>query len=304
MRYPDRQNRRASTRSPEGDGQGCCPAGNCTAAGGTETETRVNDGAGSGIDHKDRVRSQFGSIAGEYVSSPTHRTGGDLLRLVELASCGPTDMALDVATGGGHTALALAAHVGQVVASDLTPKMLDAAREFIEQQGATNVSFELADAEQLPFLEQSFDIVSCRIAPHHFGDVQLFCKEVARVLKPGGRFVLMDSVSPDDDNLDAFINELEWRRDTTHVRSYSLGEWHTFIEHAGLTVDSYEHIVRQFDYETWTARTRMTAEAKAGLDRFVINQADEVHEYYDVRVDGDQILSFADHKVLIRSIKR
>lgn len=260
--------------------------------------------AGSEVDHKERVRTQFGSTAADYVSSPKHRAGADLLRLVELAGCQPADTALDIATGGGHTALVLAAHVSQVVASDLTPKMLAAARGFIEEQGATNVSFEIADAEQLPFADGSFDIVSCRIAPHHFGDVQAFCNEVARVLKQGGRFVLMDSVSPDDDTLDAFINELEWRRDTTHVRSYSLAEWNSFIETAGLTIDAHEFVEREHEYETWTARSRMTSEAKAALDRFVLNQSDEVRDYFGIRIDGDQILSFADHKVLIRSTKR
>lgn len=268
------------------------------------TETRVSSEAGSGIDHKERVRSQFGSTAADYVSSPKHRAGADLQRLVELAGCGPDDIALDIATGGGHTALALAPHVGQVVASDLTPKMLEAARGFIEEQAATNVTFEIADAEQLPFEDRSFGIVSCRIAPHHFGDVQAFCNEVARVLKPGGRFVLMDSVSPDDDRLDAFINELEWRRDTTHVRSYSLNEWRSFIEHAGLAVEQYEFVEREHEYESWTARSRMTPEARAGLDQFVLNQPVSVHEYFGIRLEGDRILSFIDHKVLIRSTKR
>lgn len=256
-----------------------------------------------GTDHKQRIRNQFGSIAQEYVISPGHRTGRDIDRLVELAGCEPTDEALDIATGGGHTALAIAPHVATVVSSDLTPRMLDAAREFIEGEGVTNVSFELADAEQLPFQDGSFDIVTCRIAPHHFGDVQAFCNEVARVLRAGGRFVLMDSISPDDDDLDAFINELEWRRDTTHIRSYSLAEWQSFIEDAGLTVEGIELVNRAHQYEDWCARSRMTPEAKAGLDRFVLGQPQRVKDYFDIQINGDAILSFADHKALIRSTK-
>ncbi len=263
----------------------------------------ANDRAGD-TEHKERVRSQFGSTAANYVSSPRHRAGADLQRLVDLAGCQPTDTALDIATGGGHTALALAPHVGHVIASDLTPQMLEAAREFIEDQGASNVSFEIADAEQLPFQDRSFDVVSCRIAPHHFGDIQAFCNEVARVLKPEGRFVLMDSVSPEDETLDTFINELEWRRDTTHVRSYSLNEWQACIENAGLAIDQYEFIEREHEYESWTARSHMTPAAKAGLDTFVLNQPDAVREYFGIRVDGDRIHSFIDHKVLIKSTKR
>lgn len=256
-----------------------------------------------GADHKERVRRQFGTTAADYVSSPGHRSGRDIDRVVELAGCQSTDRALDIATGGGHTALAVAPHVDSVVASDLTPRMLDAAREHIESQGVTNVTFEIADAEHLPFEDASFDIVTCRIAPHHFGDVQAFCNEVARVLRPGGRFVLMDSVSPDDPELDAFINELEWRRDTTHVRSYSLAEWQSYIEDAGLTVEEVEYVDRTHDYPSWTARSRMTPEAKAGLDRFVRSQPDAIKEFFEIKMDGDEILSFRDHKVIIRSTK-
>lgn len=255
----------------------------------------------TGGEHKERVRSQFGATAADYVASPGHRTGQDLQRLVEMADPTGTEDALDIATGGGHTALAIAPHVKSVVASDFTPQMLEAAREFITGQGVSNVTFEIADAENLPFEDASFDIVTCRIAPHHFGDVQSFCSEVARVLRPGGRFVLMDSISPDDDELDAFINELEWRRDTTHVRSYTVVEWQTFIEGAGLAVEQVEFVDRVHDYRTWTARSRMTDEAKAALDRWVLGQPVAVIEYFDIRIDGVEILSFADHKALIQS---
>ncbi len=261
------------------------------------------DNDGADIDHKERVRSQFGQTAADYVSSPGHRSGRDLDQIVELARTTGTEDALDIATGGGHTALAMAPHVKSITASDLTPKMLDAARTFILEQGITNASFEIADAENLPFEDGSFDVVTCRIAPHHFGDVQAFCNEVARVLRPAGRFVVMDSISPDDADLDAFINELEWRRDTTHVRSYSLVEWRTFIESAGLAIEAIEFVNRVHDYPTWTARSRMTPEAKRGLDGWILSQRPETIAYFDIRIDGVEILSFADHKAIIQAVK-
>src|SRR4051794_37155000 len=110
------------------------------------------------VDHKQRVREQFGSAAQDYVTSAKHRSGRDIDRLVELAECTTDDEALDIATGGGHTALAIAPHVRHVVASDLTPKMLAAAEAFITvENNVTNVSFEIAEAEKLPFADASFD---------------------------------------------------------------------------------------------------------------------------------------------------
>lgn len=253
--------------------------------------------------HKSAVREQFGKTAQDYVNSPTHASGQDIVRLVELTEAGPDDVALDVATGGGHTALAVAPHVKHVVASDLTPNMLEAAEKHIRSKGVENVSFELADAEHMPFEDESFDIVTCRIAPHHFSDIAAFAREVARVLKPGGRFVVMDSISPDDDELDAFINELEQRRDTTHVRSYRLSEWFEVLEAAGLTVDHHEPVIRAHEYESWTARSRMTPEDRAALDEWVLATPEHVRDYFGVAVEDGKIKHFIDFKELIRARK-
>lgn len=138
---------------------------------------------------KDRVRRQFAATAAAYVNSEGHARGDDLAILVRLARPAASDRALDIATGGGHAALALAPLVSEVVATDLTVEMLEAARAFISEQGARNVRFEVADAEQLPFPDAAFDIVTSRIAPHHFPQPELFVQEAARVLRPGGRFV-------------------------------------------------------------------------------------------------------------------
>jgi ubiquinone/menaquinone biosynthesis C-methylase UbiE len=255
-------------------------------------------------EHKARVQAQFGRSAQDYVSSPGHRTGQDLVRLVELAQPSPSDTALDVATGGGHTALALAPHVGSVVASDLTPQMLEAAREFILGEGVRNATFEIADAEHMPFADESFDIVTCRIAPHHFAAPERFVSEVGRVLRANGRFVLMDSISPEDAALDAFINELEARRDPTHVRSYSLSEWSGFIEAAGLVLETHEDVIRYHEWEPWTARSKMTPEDRAALDAWVLAQPNAALEFFEVDIQDGEIQSFMDLKVLLRARKR
>lgn len=254
-------------------------------------------------EHKARVQEQFGRSAADYVSSPGHRSGQDLVRLVELTQARPTDVALDVATGGGHTALALAPHVLRIVASDLTPQMLEAAGAFILSQGVTNAAFELADAEHLPFSDESFDIVTCRIAPHHFSAPDRFVAEVARVLRPNGRFVLMDSISPEDEVLDAFINELEQRRDPTHVRSYSLGEWRGFIEAAGMSLETHEAVIRFHEWDSWTARSKMTVEDKAALDAWVLASPQPALDFFEVAIEAGEIQSFLDLKVLLRARK-
>src|SRR5579859_6261092 len=129
-------------------------------------------------DKKAQVQDYFSRTAESYVGSFSHRAGDDLQRLIELGEWNPQLQALDIATGGGHTALAVAPYVAHITVTDLTPRMLEKAREYILAQGVTNAGFQVADAEQLPFAGASFDRLTCRIAAHHFPNVAQSVKEV------------------------------------------------------------------------------------------------------------------------------
>src|SRR5262245_24005216 len=133
-----------------------------------------------------RVQEQFGASAEAYVSSPLHAAGADLDRLLAWGVARRAQRVLDVATGGGHTALAFAGITRRVVAYDLTEPMLAAARGHVRDRGAANVSFVAGDATALPFAEAAFDVVTCRTAAHHFSDVAAFVRQIHRVLRPGG----------------------------------------------------------------------------------------------------------------------
>jgi ubiquinone/menaquinone biosynthesis C-methylase UbiE len=254
---------------------------------------RADGGDDQNATVKARVREQFGRSAAAYVTSRGHAQGPDLLRLLELAAPHSSDLALDVSTGGGHTALALAPHVARVTASDLTPAMLEAARAFLTAQGASNVDYVVADAEALPFLAGSFDLVTVRIAPHHYADVGTACHEVARVLRPGGRFVLVDNVAPEDGALDAFVNAIERRRDPSHVRCYTEREWHTLLRAAGLTVTHAERERKTHDFADWTARTGMPAAERAALEREMLAAPPEVQTHFAVVAHAGQVASWS-----------
>jgi ubiquinone/menaquinone biosynthesis C-methylase UbiE len=216
-------------------------------------------------DLKSLSQQRFGKYAASYVSSWSHRQGPDLQRLVELAGDHPGWEALDIATGGGHTALAIAPHVARVVATDLTEPMLAAAREFILAGGATNVEFHPADAEDLPFTAASFDLVTCRIAAHHFPHPERFVAEVVRVLRPGGLFLLQDQVTPEDPKTADWITAFEKRRDPSHGRALSRSEWLALVAASGLSVETEDRFQKRVGLLWWVGAQEGSAEDLAEL---------------------------------------
>lgn len=253
---------------------------------------------------KRRVREQYGAAGDAYVVSPTHREGDDLERLVAWAELAPDLDALDVATGGGHTALALAPRVRHVTVTDLTPQMLEQAQTHLSREGVENADYQLADAEDLPFDDASFDVVTCRIAPHHFADVPRFVREVARVLRPGGRFMLIDTVVPEEPELSEFANTLDQRRDPSHVHSYSLAEWSRFLNDAGFEVEATEIFTKRHPYDEWTARSRMTPDDREALAAWVLAAPDACKARFQIEEDQGRFIAFTDEKALFKARKR
>lgn len=255
-------------------------------------------------EHKRRVQEQFGAAAQGYVVSPNHAQGEDLEQIRQWTEGGPDRSALDIATGGGHTALVLAAEYGGVVATDLTERMLVTAQSFLESTGADNVEFRVADAERLPFKSGSFDAAACRIAPHHFSDVSAFVSEVARVLKPGGIFLLEDSVVPEDRDLGEFLNRAEELRDPTHIRTLTRSEWRNLLEEHGLTVEAERSFRKTHPFAPWVERSNTSAESRAEVERAFREASEAAREAFSIQLDSDgAVQSYSDEKTLFKARK-
>ena len=210
-------------------------------------------------------RKQFGRSAADYVTSTVHAKGWTLQRMVDLVQPQAEWQMLDIATGGGHTALIFAPHVAYVMVTDLTQEMLDAAAGHLSDKGVANASYRIADACALPFDDASFDLVTCRIAPHHFPDIFKFLEECARVVKPGGTVAIVDNVVPDGAAGD-YINAFERLRDPGHVACFSAEQWHQDIFGAGLTLQHSEEGNMAIDFHKWTKRMRVSAEDTVRLE--------------------------------------
>ncbi|HME96601.1 MAG TPA: class I SAM-dependent methyltransferase [Methylomirabilota bacterium] len=247
-----------------------------------------------------RVQAQFGPSAAAYVTSAGHAAGPDLEWLLAWGRKRGAARVLDIATGGGHTALAFSRFTESVVAMDVTLPMLEAARRFIAREGAA-VRFVGGDVETLPFRDATFGTVTCRIAAHHFPALLPALRQVARVLRAGGTFLIQDILGHDDQDAAAFIREVERRRDPSHVRAYRQLEWTAFLRAAGLTVLDETVMSKVRPWDEWTTRMRMTPEARADLERFVLAAPAHCRDAFDFRIEDGRIVSFTDRMLLLRA---
>jgi SAM-dependent methyltransferase len=249
------------------------------------------------------VQEQFGPNAEAYVRSKGHAEGDDLERIVELSGATGTDTVLDIATGGGHTALALARVAGSVVATDLTPEMLVAAERHIRGLGIENVRFEAADAQALPYPVASFDIVTCRIAPHHFPRPADFVAEACRVMRVGGRFLLEDSVVPAG-AVGAYLNQIEVIRDPSHVRSLSVDEWWGLLLDAGLSVLRIETFRKRHELAEWMTRTATPPDAQEQVRSALAAASPAARRAFSIELDASGApVAFWDHKALFVCVR-
>ncbi len=255
-----------------------------------------------------RIQSQFGAVAAAYTGSLVHSDPNALRHVVELAGPKPGDVALDIATGAGHTALALASQVATVVAYDLTEEMLAETRRNADARGLTNVFTKRGIAEDLTFPDSSFDIVTVRQAPHHYADVRTAIREMARVAKAGARVVIVDGTSPEDGFLASHWNYIEKVRDPSHVQNYSPSQWRDLVTDAGLDT-FFEEIGfctengRPMDFSAWLGRMNTPPEAVEELTELFRSAAPGLVDALRIQITGD-VIQFCCPQITIGALRR
>ncbi|HEY8797072.1 MAG TPA: methyltransferase domain-containing protein [Candidatus Dormibacteraeota bacterium] len=209
------------------------------------------------------VRSRFAPVAANYAKAAFHTSTERLREVLDLAQPQPADLALDVATGTGNTALALAPFVRRVIGLDLTREMLAHASRLTRERSLSNAEWVLGDASRLPFADDSFELYTVRAAPHHFTDFDGFLSEALRVLKPGGAAALVDCAPPTAAR--EVLHDVEVRRDPSHVRSLTVSEWTERLEQAGFVVEVATSRELDWDFEDWMGNMAVAPELVADL---------------------------------------
>lgn len=237
-------------------------------------------------EHDALVAAQFGSRAAAYVTSAVHAQGEDLREVSALVAGHSGARVLDLGCGGGHVAFAVAPHVAEVVAYDLSAEMLDAVAGEAATRGLRNIATQRGPAEALPFADASFDVVLTRFSAHHWSDVRAGIAEARRVLKPGGQAMFVDAVAPEEAALDTFLQSIELLRDPSHIRDYTVSQWHGFLAAAGFAVTQTTPRRLRLEFASWIARMQ-TPPVRADAVRSLQESASAaVSSHFALEPDG------------------
>lgn len=229
------------------------------------------------------VQAQFGAHAANYVASAAHAAGESLDHLRAWMAARRPHRLLDIATGGGHTALALASACPQVLATDLTFPMLLAARSFLHAHGAPATTFALHNATQLPFSGACFDAITCRMAAHHFAAPDQFVSESVRCLRTNGCLAVIDNVAPDNLATASLVNAFEKLRDPSHGRHQTAADWEAMFTANRLQIALNQPYRKALNFADYCTRMSVPAHRRTQLSALLLQAPAAVHSYFNPR---------------------
>ena len=206
--------------------------------------------------HRDRIRREFSRQATFFGGTGLTLSSQEYLDwMVGVLPLNEAFRVLDIAAGTAHLSQAIAPHVREVIAVDMTPAMLEEARKIILRKGIENIRLEEGDVRHLPYADNTFDMVVSRLAVHHFENPDVELCEMVRVCKPGHTVGIIDLLSPDDETLIERYNHLERLRDPSHTKALTQAQLVDIMKEAGLSITRIDARNIPVDFQRWVAMT-------------------------------------------------
>jgi len=212
-------------------------------------------------DHADVVRERFGATAEGVAAHAREQVELVRAQLRDFVPLTGRERALDVGTGAGTLAIAVAPLVAEVVGVDLVPELLEAAR----LDAPASASFAEGDARSLPFGDGSFDLVCTRRTLHHVDTPEAVVRELARACREGGHVFVDDQVAPEDVAAARRLDEFERARDASHARTLPETELRALLEENGLRVVRAERAQHRRALDSYLALAGCTGDAAEGV---------------------------------------
>ena len=249
-------------------------------------------------------QEQFGRQARFYAESLVHSSGESLQVVTEWVSRGRYERAVDIGTGTGFTAFAVAPYVGHILATDITSAMLGEARRLADQRGVGNLGCTLAAAEDLPFADGSLDLVTCRTAAHHFRDLPRAVAQWPMVLAPGGVLIMADTTAPEDPETALWMKGIEARRDPSHVRDLPPSEWLALLEANGFSITDTALAPVPLEFDDWVRRSGTPEAEVQRLRRDFESAPGGAIDAFQIRQDESGSVLFQWECLVVRALRQ
>ena len=248
-------------------------------------------------------QTQYANNTHQNIGRESHVRKLGLDDFITLADAQSTWCVLDVATGNGDTSLALAPQVAQVVTIDLTESILQTANQQFAEKEQSNIRLSVADSELLPFAENSFDCVVCRVGAQHFPNVFSFMREAYRVLRPDGILLIQDQVMPEDERMQRYINAFEKLLNPFHSRALSEFEWRGMFLDAGFKMTHVEQHTFEYQLQSWIDHQNYDEVTRQRLHIMLMRAPKKVTQWMQVRHAGTDQAQYTSHHIMIRGQK-
>jgi len=235
---------------------------------------------------QDYAAQHYAPRAQDYVTSQVHAAGEDLDQFEAVLSTLPAGRVLDLGCGGGHVSYRAAPYAQEVVAVDVTARMLEVVAETAAARGMTNIITKQAGAEHLPFAGETFDVAASRFSAHHWQNMPAGLRQARRVLAATGRAIFIDTIAPADPALDTHLQTVELLRDASHVRNYNFAEWVAALEAAKFQVDNITRRRLRLEFSTWIARTRTPPHHAEAIRSLQEAASSAVRTHFEIEPDG------------------
>ncbi|MCY3410600.1 MAG: methyltransferase domain-containing protein [Candidatus Heimdallarchaeota archaeon] len=241
------------------------------------------------MSNKDLVEEQFGREAEKYAISKIHTDHSDFVFILKFIKPLSHWKVLDIATGTGNLAFALAPHVKEIHATDITSEMLNQVKKRKEKELVDNISTLQVNVHQIPFDDDTFDLTTSRIAPHHFYDISLAIEEMVRVTRVGGYIFIQDTLSPEDQDSAIYLNKIEKLRDPSHIWDLSPSQWVEKFRENECELE-YKHITKKvWKIREWLDRMSTPKENERKI-RELLDGYDLYKPHLDFKKEDDWVL--------------
>ena len=253
------------------------------------------------------TQKQFGERAKAYAASALHSRDESLDMMERMARDHlgggvARGNIVDVGCGAGFTAAAMSALANRVLATDLTPEMVEQAHRVGHERNASGMTAAIAAASSLPVRSGSVEVLTCRYAFHHMVDAERVLGEFRRVLTDDGCFLLADTVATEDPVVYEWMDKVERLRDPSHHLNRSPSELLALIEGCGFRVTEHETSRVHLDLDSWTQRSATPPAEVAQLQAMLAEAGPNVVEAFEI-VRDDRETRFSWPVLVVRAVR-